>query len=133
MYRDDGLACFENASGKQAEKIRKDFIKIFKQKFDLNITRETNLKIDNFLDRTLNLSTGKYQPDNNPLYTDVNSNHPPNITKNFPDSTYKRINKLPSAKHVFNSTKNFYSNALKNSSSEQNIKFQHTAFVEARK
>ena len=32
LYRDDGLACFENVSGPQAEKIRKDVIKIFKTK-----------------------------------------------------------------------------------------------------
>ena len=48
LYRDDGLAYFENISGPQAEKIRKDVIKIFKQEFDLNITSETNLKIANF-------------------------------------------------------------------------------------
>ena len=66
MYREEGLACFENVSGTQAEKIRKDVIKIFKQKFDFNITSQTNFKISSFLDRTLNLSTGKYQPYNKP-------------------------------------------------------------------
>ena len=66
MYREEGLACFENVSGTQAEKIRKDVIKIFKQKFDFNITSKTNFKIASFLDRTLNLSTGKYQPYNKP-------------------------------------------------------------------
>ena len=55
LYKDDGLASFENVSGPQAEKIRKDVIKIFKQEFDLNITSETNLKIVNFLNVTLNL------------------------------------------------------------------------------
>ena len=66
MYREEGLACFENVSGTQAEKIRKDVIKIFKQKFDFNITSQTNFKVSSFLDRTLNLSTGKYQPYNKP-------------------------------------------------------------------
>ena len=66
MYREEGLACFENVSGTQAEKIRKDVIKIFKQKFDFNITSKTNFKIASFLDRTLDLSTGKYQPYNKP-------------------------------------------------------------------
>ena len=119
LYRDDGLACFENISGPQAEKIRKDVIKIFKQEFDLNITRETNLKAVNFLDVTLNLSTGKYhpynKPDNYPLYIHVNSNHPPIITKNLPDSISKRRNKLPSDEHVFSSTTDLFNNALKNS------------------
>ena len=59
LYRDNGLAYFENISGPQAEKIRKNVIRIFKQEFDLNITSETNLKIVNFLDVTLNPFNGK--------------------------------------------------------------------------
>ena len=77
LYRDDRLACFGYTSGPQAD------IKIFKEDFDLSITCETNLKPVNFLDVTLNLTTGKYQPcnkpDNNPLYVNILSNHPPNI------------------------------------------------------
>ena len=60
MYRGGGLAYFENVGAPQAEKIRIDVIKVFKQELDLSITSETNLKTDNFLDVTLNLSTGKY-------------------------------------------------------------------------
>ena len=78
LYRDDGLACFGYTSGPQADRIRKDFIKIFKEDFDLSITCETNLKVVNVLDVTLNLTTGKYQPynkpDNNPLYINIHSN-----------------------------------------------------------
>ena len=111
--------------------------KIFNEEFDLNITSETNLKIANFLDVTFNLSTGKYQPcnkpDNQPLYNDVNSNHPPNITKNLPESISKRINKLSPDEHVFNSTKDLYNNALKNRGYKQDIKFQHNVSVEAQK
>ena len=83
MYCDAELACFEYTSRPQAERIRKDFIKISKEDFDLSITCETNLKAVNFLDVTLNLTTGKYQPynkpDNNPLYINILCNHPPNI------------------------------------------------------
>ena len=67
LYRDDGLACFENTSGPEAERIRTTFIKLFKNEFSLNIVSDTNLKIVNFLDLTLNLSTGKYEPHNKPL------------------------------------------------------------------
>ena len=78
LYRDDGLACFGYTSGPQADRIRKDFIKIFKEDFDLSITCETNLKVVNVLDVTLNLTTGKYKPynkpDNNPLYINIHSN-----------------------------------------------------------
>ena len=63
--------------------------------FDLSITCKTNLKAVNFLDVTLYLTTVKYQPyskpDNNPLYINVFSNHTPNIIKNLPSNTYKRI------------------------------------------
>ena len=83
LYRDDRLVCFGDTSGPQADRIRKYFIKIFKEDFDVSITCETNLKAVNFLDVTLNLTTGKYQPynkpDNNPLYINILCNHPPNI------------------------------------------------------
>ena len=58
LYRDDGLACFGNIKGSQVERIRKELISIFKTEFKLNITSETNLKIVNVLDVTLNLNTG---------------------------------------------------------------------------
>ena len=45
LNRDDGLACFGNTSGPQADRIRRDFIKIFKEDFDLSITCEINLKL----------------------------------------------------------------------------------------
>ena len=38
LYRDDGLTCFGYTSGPQAGRIRKDFIKIFNEDFDLSIT-----------------------------------------------------------------------------------------------
>ena len=66
-------------------------------------------------------------------YIDVNSNHPPNITKNLPDSLSNRINKQSSDKYVFNSTKDLYNNSLTNSGYKQNIKFQHNVFAEAQK
>ena len=63
-------------------------------------------KLSIFLVMTINLSTGKYRPYNKPdndlLYIDVNSNHPPNITKNLPDSTSKQIDKLSSDKFQHN-------------------------------
>ena len=80
LYHDDGLASFGYTSGPQVDRIRKEFIKIFKEDFDLSITCETNLKAVDFLDVTLNLTTGKYQPynkpDNNPLYINILSSHP---------------------------------------------------------
>ena len=124
----DGLACFGYTSGPQADRIRKDFIKIFKEDFNLTITCETNLKAVNFLDVTLNLTTGKYQPynkpDNNPLYINILSTHPPNIIKNLPKNISKRINTLSADETTFNKSKDLYNNALAESGFKYKIKFQ---------
>ena len=79
LYHDDILACFGYTSGPQADRTRKDLIKIFKEDLDLSITCETKLKAVNFLDVTLNLTVGKYhsynKPDNNPLYVNILFHH----------------------------------------------------------
>ena len=67
LHHDDRLACFGYTSRAQADVIRKDFIKIIRADFDLSISCETSLKYVNFLDITLNLTTGKYQPCNKPI------------------------------------------------------------------
>ena len=63
---DHGLTCFENTSGPQADRIRKDFINIFEEYLNLSII--CKIKADNFLDVTISVITGKYQsyhkPDN---------------------------------------------------------------------
>ena len=116
LYRDDGLACFRRTSGPQADRIRKKFIKIFKEDFDLSMTCETNLKAVNFLDIALNLTTGKYhpynKPDSNPLYMNILSNHPPNTIKNLPSKISKRINTISVDETTFNKSKDLYNNAL---------------------
>ena len=127
MYRDDGLAYFECISGPQADRTRKDFIKIFKEDFDLSITCETNLKAVNFLDVTLNLTTGKYQPynkGNHPLYINILSNHLPNIIKNLPGNISKRINTLSADETTFNKSKDLHNNALDESGFKHKITFQ---------
>ena len=49
LYRDDGLGCFENISGPDSERIKKNIIKIFKSN-GLNITAECNLIVTDCLD-----------------------------------------------------------------------------------
>ena len=61
LYRDDDLAVFKNISGPQADKIRKHFQAIFKTS-GLDLEFDCNLKIVNYLDVTLNLGNGTYQP-----------------------------------------------------------------------
>ena len=52
-YRDGGLATFRDKSSTQLEKIKKKFQRLFKE-YDLEITVESNQKIVNYLDVTLN-------------------------------------------------------------------------------
>ena len=54
LYRNDGLAILKNTSDPEAEKQKKMFQKLFKEK-DLDIIVQCNLKITNYLDITLNL------------------------------------------------------------------------------
>ena len=59
----------------------------------LRITTDVNHKIVNFLDVTLDLSTGVYKPymkpNNTILYVNRLSNHPPAIIRNIPESVNK--------------------------------------------
>ena len=80
LYRDDGLAVFNDTSGSQAERNKKDITRIFK-KHGLKISIKANLKVVNFLDVTFNLTDGTYypcyrKPNDEPLYININSNHP---------------------------------------------------------
>ena len=113
--RDGGLPCLGYINGPQADRTRKNFLKILKEDFDLSITCKTNLKAVNFLDETLTLTTGKYQPynkpDNNLLYINIFFNHPPKITQNLPGNINKRINTLSVDETTFNKFKDLYKNA----------------------
>ena len=77
LYRDNGLSCFQNMTGYQAERVKKIICKMF-QSCDLKVTIKTNLQITDFLDATFNLKSGKYypfrKPNNDPLYINAQKN-----------------------------------------------------------
>ena len=60
-YRDDDLAVFKNKRGPQVERIKKYFLKIFREN-KLNIVTKCNLKIVDYLDVTLDLVNNTYKP-----------------------------------------------------------------------
>ena len=126
LYRDDGLACFHNISGPEADRIRKDSTKIFKN-LGLKITIQTNLKIVNFLDVTLDLTTGTYKPYNkpndHPVYINTKSNHPPSIIKGIPGSISQRISNISASKALFDKAAPYYNKALISSGYVENIKY----------
>ena len=115
LYRDDGLAAVENLSGPQTERLKKDFQQVFNDN-GLKIVIESNLKVVDYLDVTLDLNNGTHKPYRKPndetLYIDAKSNHPPNIIKQLPISVEDRLRCLSSSKRIFNEAAQHYQGAL---------------------
>ena len=79
---------------------------------------KTNLHIVDFLDVTFNLLDGTYKPYKKPndqlLYVNTSSNHPPQIIK-LPISISNRLSNNSSNKQVFDMSKGEYEKALRES------------------
>ena len=116
LYRDDGLAIFKNISGPAAERIKKDITRHFRN-HGLNITIQTNMKVVNYLDVTFNLNSGTYypyrKPNDQPLYINTKSNHPPSIIKQLPKNISHLISSLSCNETEFSKIKPTYEDALK--------------------
>ena len=97
LYLDDGLAILRNTSGLGVERIRKNILKTFQQ-HGLQVTAKANMIETDFLDITLNLSSGKIwpyrKPNNHPLYIHAASNHPPIIKKHLLSMIAKRVSEI---------------------------------------
>ena len=59
LHHDDGLSVFKKKSGTQLERIKKNLQKTFKE-FGLEVVAESNLRVVNYLDVTLNLNNGRF-------------------------------------------------------------------------
>ena len=74
------------------------------------------------------MNTGTHEPcnkpNNNPLYININSNHPPKIIENLPENIRKRISKLSSSIRILDNSNDLYDNALSASGFQQRIKFE---------
>ena len=90
LYRDDGLAVIRSASGSSLDRYRKKLITLF-QDNELKITVKTGKTSINFLDINFCLNSELYQPyrkpNDEPLYINRNSNHPPTILSRLPQTT----------------------------------------------
>ena len=108
LYRDDGLAILQNTSSPEAEKLKKKFQKLFKEK-DPDIIAQCNLKITNDLDITLNLNDGSCRPYKKPNeetnYIHVISNHPPSKKLEKLESLEKFHGQLKKDCHFFHHQK----------------------------
>ena len=127
LYRDDELAVFENLSGRAADKARKEFTRIFGD-LGLKITIQSNVKVADFLDVTLNLSNGKYypfsKPNNEPVYINAKSNHPPTIIKHLPAAINRRISNLSCNEEEFHKASGPYNAALRASGYTTNLRYE---------
>ena len=66
------------------------------------------------------------KPNNTPLYVHKDSNHPPNIIKNIPESINKRLSTISSNETIFNQSVNPYQEALHKSGYSYKLHFDHT-------
>ena len=116
LYRDDGLAV-STGTPREVKRMKKDICRIFRDN-ELRVTIEAK-KVVNFLDVSLNLSSGQYSPymkPNNTLkYINVNSNHPPTVLKNIPVGINTRLSELSSNEEIFNNSAPTYQKALDDS------------------
>ena len=106
---------------------KKTFAIFFKQK-GLQIIRECNLKVVNYLDITLNLNDGSYQPYRKPNaethYIHIQSDHPPSITKQLPWSIKKRLSQLSSSEDIFYKTAPYYEQYLASCGYNEKLPYQ---------
>ena len=94
LYRDDGLGVMNRIGGPEIERRKKKIIQTFK-KHKLDITVKANLKVVQYLNVEFDLSNNVYKPyrkpNNEPLYVNVKSNHPPNVNPKRHRKTTFRI------------------------------------------
>ena len=94
----------------------------------MKITIETNLKIVNFLDVDFDLKKGTFKPYSKPnndiMYINTDSNHPPNIIKYISSMISDRISKISSNEQIFRKAAPQYNNALKSSGYNEKITYK---------
>ena len=85
------------------------------------------MKIVDFLDITMDLQTSTYKPytkpNNTPLYVHRESNHPPSIIKNIPESINRRLSTISSNEAIFDEAAPTYQKALDNSGYNFKLKY----------
>ena len=127
LYRDDGLAVINTKCGRLSDKARKDLIRIFNE-LGLKISSQANQQRTNFLDLSLDLTNGTYKPyrkpNDEPLYINRLSNHPPSVIGHLPLSINRRINALSCKKETFDAAAPLYNDALKRSNFNTQLTYE---------
>ena len=103
--------------------------RLFKE-YDLEIIAESNQKIVNYLDVTLNLKDGTFRPYHKPgdqmQYIHTESNHPPNIIKHIPASIETRLSNLSFTEAIFKESTTYYENNLRQSAYNKKLSYKPT-------
>ena len=111
LYRDVGLGILRNTYEPEADRKRKNIIKIFKE-CGLSITCEVNKEIVDILDVRFNLNDQTYEPyrkpNNEPVYINKQSNHLPNLIADIPKAISKRLTSISCNKNVFDRNVDIY-------------------------
>ena len=113
-------------NARASDKARKAFAKVMGD-LGFKITVQSNLKVVDYLDVVLNLTTGRYypfrKPNNDPLYINTKSNHPPSTIKQIPASISTRMSGLSCDQDEFDKFWQLYNNVLKSSGHKEQIHY----------
>ena len=125
LYRDDGLGIIPER-GCSTRDLNRRLKKLFMD-MGLNITTDSGMTCTDFLDVKLDLDSCEFCPfrkiNDNPLYIDINSDHPPKIKKQLKNMIQKRLSTLSGRKAVFDREKTIYEKVLKNAGHQHNLEY----------
>ena len=128
LYRDDGLGSMSKKSGPIMERLKKELIKFYEDKFGLTITVNTGMNKVDHLDISMNMEKGIYQPykkpNDNVRYVNVESNHPSKVIKQIPIGINKRLRNISCNEEEFNKVRPIYQKALMDSGHKYKLKYE---------
>ena len=117
LYLDDGLIIVDKGTPKKCDGIRKRLHRLFGE-FGFRLDIQTDLKITDYLDVTLNLYNGTVSPfrkrNQDRRYVDRGSNPPIQVFKHVPKGIEHRLSNNSSNKESFERSKQEYEEAMKN-------------------
>ena len=94
----------------------------------LKITVVTGNQRTNFLDLTFDLAEGIYKPyrkpNDDPVYINRSSNHPPSIIRELPHPINRRINLLSCNRETFDKAAQTYNHALRQSDFHSRLNYE---------
>ena len=137
LYRDDGIfAINKNTSCVEVEKVKKK-LHNYAKTLGIKITIENPAITVNYLDLNFNCNNLTYcpyrKPNKNISYVNNQSNHPPVILKQIPSMVEYRLSKHSSNESSFNSVKKDYSDALRLSGYNRELKYTKSESKNKRK